>query len=161
MPQPDWVSNRHFFSGFRTDLLIEQKIRESFWKLIGELHRQVRVLFEQFRPTIVITWGPEGGYGHSDHRVVSSVVSAEFQKRAGPWPYKLLFPAFSTHRLQNVSMELRGPVVQWVGDNWHTIDEGFSTSGFRIQTKISKLPGRHFLVMPHNSARTPRSSLPP
>lgn len=26
-------------------------------------------------PTLVLTWGPDGGYGHADHRVVSALVT--------------------------------------------------------------------------------------
>lgn len=34
------------------------------------------------RPDIVITWGPDGGYGHPDHRLVSAVVTELIAGRA-------------------------------------------------------------------------------
>lgn len=30
---------------------------------------------ERVRPDVVMTWGPDGGYGHSDHRMVSAAVT--------------------------------------------------------------------------------------
>lgn len=35
----------------------------------------IAALIAQTRPRAVITWGPEGGYGHPDHRLVGAVVS--------------------------------------------------------------------------------------
>lgn len=36
-------------------------------RLVEELQR--------LRPDVLITWGPDGGYGHPDHRIVSSIVT--------------------------------------------------------------------------------------
>src|SRR5437868_9031723 len=35
-------------------------VADNVQKLIGELH-----------PQVIVTWGPDGGYGHPDHRLVS------------------------------------------------------------------------------------------
>ena len=43
--------------------------------------------------TTVITWGPEGGYGHSDHRMVSAVVTQHVQSLAPEDRPTLLYPA--------------------------------------------------------------------
>ena len=36
-------------------------------------------LAHSLRPDVVLTWGPEGGYGHQDHRLVGDVVTQVFQ----------------------------------------------------------------------------------
>ena len=41
----------------------------------------------------VITWGPDGGYGHSDHRMVSAVVTQALQAMPEDTRPKLLYPA--------------------------------------------------------------------
>lgn len=41
------------------------------------------------RPDIVITWGPDGGYGHPDHRMVSALVSQVLQGQADSRPMLL------------------------------------------------------------------------
>jgi len=35
----------------------------------------VRALVDELHPRAVITWGPDGGYGHPDHRLVGAVAS--------------------------------------------------------------------------------------
>ncbi len=43
---------------------------------------QVREAIDGLRPDVLITWGPEGGTGHPDHRGTHSVVVQAFQHRA-------------------------------------------------------------------------------
>ncbi len=38
----------------------------------------------EFRPDVVITFGPDGGYGHPDHITISAVTTAACQRAAGP-----------------------------------------------------------------------------
>jgi len=38
----------------------------------------------QFRPDVVITFGPDGGYGHPDHVTISAVTTAACQRAADP-----------------------------------------------------------------------------
>jgi LmbE family N-acetylglucosaminyl deacetylase len=38
----------------------------------------------QFRPDVVITFGPGGGYGHPDHVTISAATTAACQRAAGP-----------------------------------------------------------------------------
>ncbi len=35
----------------------------------------IRALVAEVRPRAIVTWGPDGGYGHPDHRLVSAVTS--------------------------------------------------------------------------------------
>ncbi|WP_284124162.1 PIG-L family deacetylase [Parerythrobacter aestuarii] len=44
-------------------------------------------------PEIVITWGPDGGYGHGDHRMVSALVAQILQQDDEDVRAKLLHPA--------------------------------------------------------------------
>ena len=38
----------------------------------------------EFRPDVVITFGPDGGYGHPDHVAISAMTTAACQQAAGP-----------------------------------------------------------------------------
>ena len=44
-------------------------------------------------PSVVMTWGPDGGYGHADHRITSSAVTQVVQAM-GPERPDLLYAAF-------------------------------------------------------------------
>ena len=51
-----------------------------FWALVEE----VAEVICEFRPNIVITFGPDGGYGHPNHVAISAVTTAACQRAAGP-----------------------------------------------------------------------------
>lgn len=42
---------------------------------LAALGTAVRSLIDELRPRAIITWGPDGGYGHPDHRLISAVAS--------------------------------------------------------------------------------------
>ena len=45
---------------------------------------QVTEIIGEFRPDIVITFGPDGGYGHPDHVTISAATTAACQRAGGP-----------------------------------------------------------------------------
>lgn len=51
----------------------------------------LRQTIAQERPDIVFTWGPDGGYGHADHRMVSALTSEVVQAMGEGRPH-LLYP---------------------------------------------------------------------
>jgi len=60
--------------------------------------REVARLFAELEPDVVVTWGPDGLSGHTDHRLVSSIVTEVFQAAESP-PRQLYYAGFSTERL--------------------------------------------------------------
>ena len=48
------------------------------------LVEEVAEVIGEFRPNIVITFGPDGGYGHPDHVTISAATTAACQRAAGP-----------------------------------------------------------------------------
>lgn len=59
-------------------------------------------LFASIEPDVVITWGPEGGYGHKDHRLVSTIVSDVFQAGSiddSAWPEGVYYPGIPEFQL--------------------------------------------------------------
>ena len=63
------------------------------WK---EAVTEVRLEIDRLRPDVLLTWGPEGGTGHPDHRGTHSVVVQAFQHRAllKHYPRKLYYSLF-------------------------------------------------------------------
>lgn len=66
---------------------------------LAELRARVTKLFEELQPDAVITWGPSGWTGHTDHRLVSSVVTEVFQTKKWEHPAQLYYPAVPTSRV--------------------------------------------------------------
>ena len=50
-------------------------------KNIHAVAENVQKLIEQLHPQVIITWGPDGGYGHADHRLVSDAVTQVVQSQ--------------------------------------------------------------------------------
>jgi LmbE family N-acetylglucosaminyl deacetylase len=48
------------------------------------------------RPDLVITWGPDGGYGHADHRLVGVMVTQAIQALPAQTRPRLVYSAIST-----------------------------------------------------------------
>ena len=68
------------------------------WRYVAEIKREIGKIFQQFRPDVVITTGPEGTYGHPDHRVVAAVVTELVQSGAEGAPVQLLYQGFPKDR---------------------------------------------------------------
>ena len=45
----------------------------------------------RLRPDVVVTWGPDGGYGHPDHRLVSDIVTQLMRAGAPGMPERLFY----------------------------------------------------------------------
>ena len=88
------------------------------WEYLGRLERELRDLLAELRPDVVITFGPEGAYGHPDHRLVGAVVTQLVQAGVDGAPAVLLYPGFPKDRLAK-SGDLSGP--------WSPTDRRFLT----------------------------------
>ena len=58
--------------------------------LVYQLTDRIAKEIERLRPDVVITWGPDGGTGHPDHRIVSSIAT-QLQRTAAPGMPERLF----------------------------------------------------------------------
>ena len=65
---------------------------------LDRLARRVETTLRELRPDVVLTWGPEGGYGHQDHRLVGDVVTQVFQSGAAG-AARLLYVGFTADRI--------------------------------------------------------------
>jgi LmbE family N-acetylglucosaminyl deacetylase len=60
---------------------------------------KLRALLDEIRPDAIVTWGPDGGYGHPDHRLVSAMVTEIVQ--AGDTTARLYYAGLPKSRLQS------------------------------------------------------------
>ena len=89
------------FLGFGDGTLWEQAQSKDSGE--SPLESQLRALIAQYKPMTIVTWGPDGGYGHADHRMVSALVSEIVQSmdRESGIP-QLLYPAIPNGTLPPV-----------------------------------------------------------
>jgi LmbE family N-acetylglucosaminyl deacetylase len=58
--------------------------------LLPRLTERIAQEIERLRPDVVITWGPDGGTGHPDHRLVSNIAT-QLQRAGAPGMPERLF----------------------------------------------------------------------
>jgi LmbE family N-acetylglucosaminyl deacetylase len=81
----------------------------------------VENLITKLDPDVIVTWGPDGGYGHPDHRLVSDAVTQVIQSKQSK--VKLLYAALTTAQANVVNGEDSGP---WHGFVlWHATDPAY------------------------------------
>jgi LmbE family N-acetylglucosaminyl deacetylase len=62
-------------------------------KNIHTVADNVQKLIDQLHPQVIVTWGPDGGYGHPDHRLVSDAVTQVVQSQNSG--VKLYYPGLT------------------------------------------------------------------
>ena len=62
--------------------------------LQARLTDQVGAEIARIRPDVVITWGPDGGTGHPDHRLVSAIATQLLRTGAPGMPERLFYMSF-------------------------------------------------------------------
>src|SRR5262245_58357624 len=59
--------------------------------LLLRVTQRVHEELQRLRPDVLITWGPDGGYGHPDHRIVSSIVTQLVRAGAPGVPQRVFY----------------------------------------------------------------------
>ena len=71
--------------------------------LIGRLVLRIAEELDRLKPDVVVTWGPDGGTGHPDHRIVCTVVTQLHRARAPGVPERLFYMSVPTELMRAVS----------------------------------------------------------
>jgi LmbE family N-acetylglucosaminyl deacetylase len=59
--------------------------------LLFRVTQRVHEELQRLRPDVLITWGPDGGYGHPDHRIVSNIVTQLARAGAPGVPQRVFY----------------------------------------------------------------------
>ena len=65
---------------------------------LDRLAKRIDSTLRVLKPDVVLTWGPDGGYGHQDHRLVGDVVTQVFQSGA-VGRARLFYVGFTAERI--------------------------------------------------------------
>src|SRR5262245_60533004 len=116
-------------------------------KNIHAVAGNVQKLIDQLHPQVIITWGPDGGYGHPDHRLVSDAVTQVVQsKNSG---IKLYYPGLTPAQAKPLN-------TIWPASlSFHTIDPAYLTVTVSYTPKDFENFKRAFEC--HKSQYTPKN----
>jgi LmbE family N-acetylglucosaminyl deacetylase len=70
------------------------------FEVLGKLRPALAAIIDSIKPAAIITFGPEGGTGHPDHRLVGDVVTQIVQADARYADLDLLYASLPTERLR-------------------------------------------------------------
>jgi LmbE family N-acetylglucosaminyl deacetylase len=70
------------------------------FEVLGKLRSGVAAIIDSLKPAVIITFGPEGGTGHPDHRLVGDVVTQIIESDARYASIDLLYASLPTERLR-------------------------------------------------------------
>lgn len=93
---------------------------------MATLDDKIDSLFVKLRPDVVITFGPDGAYGHPDHRTVSNLVTEVYQKQGLASSNQLLYVGFSAESMNQIT-GLKTATGKWFKENIHTTDMKYLT----------------------------------
>jgi len=95
-------------------------------------------LFNKYQPDVILTWGPEGGYGSSDHRIVSNIVTEVFQSEGSRTIQQLFYVGFLKESLDLAPKLNTGP-VNWLKENLKTTQKKFLTYRIPVEEEDFKV----------------------
>jgi LmbE family N-acetylglucosaminyl deacetylase len=75
-------------------------------KNLRELTAKLAKVIDDLHPDAIVTWGPDGGYGHPDHRLMQDVVTELVQ--ASTSPIRLFYFGLSREQMKGTSGPFSG-----------------------------------------------------
>jgi LmbE family N-acetylglucosaminyl deacetylase len=70
------------------------------FEVLGKLRSGIAAIIDSVKPAVIITFGPEGGTGHPDHRLVGDVTTQIVQSDARYANIDLLYASLPSERLR-------------------------------------------------------------
>lgn len=68
---------------------------------LERLRQELRRVLRDVKPDVIISFGPEGGTGHPDHRLVGAVVTEVVQSGGAGIPQALYYPSVPAERMRD------------------------------------------------------------
>lgn len=78
-------------------------------KVLFQLTERLQQEIARLRPDVVVTWGPDGGSGHPDHRLVSAVVTQLARAGAPGMPARVFYASIPAEAMRAMDPEREPP----------------------------------------------------
>lgn len=95
-----------------------------------QLTARVQGELQRLRPDAVITWGPDGGTGHPDHRIVGSVVTQLVRAGAPGAPERLFYASIPSEGFRAMNPARGEPAFLIPLAKYFSVRISFSTADF-------------------------------
>ncbi len=95
---------------------------------------------ERLKPDIVVTWGPDGGYGHPDHRMVSNIATQLSRAGAPGMPERLLYMYLTPEMIRMANPQRGEPPLTIPQAKYFTVRVPFTPPRVRDRRRGGSLP---------------------
>jgi LmbE family N-acetylglucosaminyl deacetylase len=100
-----------------------------------QLTARLQGQLQRLRPDAVITWGPDGGTGHPDHRLVSSVVTQLVRAGAPGVPERLFYASIPAEGFRAMNPARGEPSFLIPSAKYFRVRVPFSTADFEASRR--------------------------
>jgi LmbE family N-acetylglucosaminyl deacetylase len=105
--------------------------------LMTRLTDQVAKQIERLHPDVVVTWGPDGGTGHPDHRIVSNVAT-QLQRFGAPgMPARLFYMYLPVEFFRRVNPQRGEPPLLLPQPKYFTMQVPFTPADLEASKKAA------------------------
>jgi LmbE family N-acetylglucosaminyl deacetylase len=103
--------------------------------LVLRLTEQIAELIHQLRPDVVVTWGPDGGTGHPDHRMLSNIAT-QLQRAGAPgMPERLFYMYFPVELFRVINPQRGEPPLLLPQEKYFTVRVPFTAADLEAAKK--------------------------
>jgi len=104
----------------------------------SSLEKKIDSIFIKYKPDVILTWGPDGGHGGLDHRIVSNVVTEVFQNEGSKDIKQLFYVGFLKESF-DLAPKLHSRSINWLKENLKTTQKKFLTYRIHIEEEDFKM----------------------
>ena len=103
--------------------------------LVYRLTQRIAEELQRLHPDVIVTWGPDGGMGHPDHRMVSNIVT-QLQRAGAPGVPERVFYMFMPAEAMRAMNPQRGEPPLLVPDaRYATVRVSFSAEDLQASSR--------------------------
>jgi LmbE family N-acetylglucosaminyl deacetylase len=103
--------------------------------LMTRLTEQIATRIAQLRPDVVVTWGPDGGTGHPDHRMMSNIATQLLRTGAPGMPERLFYMYFPPNTFETLNPQRGAPPMLQPQPKYFTVQVPFTTADLEAAQK--------------------------
>jgi LmbE family N-acetylglucosaminyl deacetylase len=103
--------------------------------LLLRLTEQIAKDIERLRPDAVVTWGPDGGTGHPDHRIVSNIATQLLRAGAPGMPDRLFYMYVPVELFRLMNPQRGEPPLLFPQAKHFTIQVPFTPADLEVAAK--------------------------
>ena len=103
--------------------------------LMYRLTEQIARELERLRPDVVVTWGPDGGTGHPDHRLVSNIATQLLRAGAQGMPDRLFYMYLPVESFRLLNPQRGEPPMLLPQSKYFTVNVPFTPADLEAAQK--------------------------